>query len=154
MPSILDDSASPAKILLIGKSGAGKTGALASLAATGYNLRIIDTDNGVRSLHSLLVDSRYKYTDIIKARGIDLNQAVRYVPIQTSMKLRTVTNKVGDKVTTNTILAPDDARAWTRAVDLLDKWKEGGVDLGSIRNWGPQDVLVLDSFSTLAKCAY
>lgn len=154
MPSILDDAASPAKILLIGKSGAGKTGSMASLVASGYNLRIIDTDNGVKSLRSLLTDSHYKYAEIIKSRKIDLNDAVRYVPIQTSMKLRTVTNKVGDKVTTNTILAPDDARAWTRAVDLLDKWKEGGVDLGSIRNWGPQDVLVLDSFSTLAKCAY
>jgi hypothetical protein len=154
MPSILDDSASPAKILLIGKSGAGKTGALASLVASDYNIRVIDTDNGVRALRSLLTDPRYKYADIIKSRGIDLNTAVRYVPIQTSMRLRTVTNKVGDKVTTNTILAPDDARAWTRAVDLLDKWKEGGIDLGSIRSWGPQDVLVLDSFSTLAKCAY
>lgn len=154
MPSILDDSASPAKILLIGKSGAGKTGGLASLVASGYNLRIVDTDKGIGTLRSLLTDPRYKYTDVIKARGIDLNMAVRYVPIDTSMKLRTVYTKVGDKTLSTTLLAPDNAKAWTRAVDLLDKWKEGDVDLGAVRSWGPQDVLVLDSFSTLAKCAY
>ena len=154
MPSILDDSASPAKILLIGKSGSGKTGSLASLVASGYNLRIVDTDKGVRALRSLLTDPRYKYADVIKARGIDLNHAVRFVPIDTKMRLRTIHTKVGDKTTSTTLLAPDDARAWTRVVDLMDKWKEGDVDLGAVRTWGPQDVLVLDSFSTLAKCAY
>jgi hypothetical protein len=155
MASILDDVNSPAKILLIGKSGAGKTGALASLVASGYNLRIVDTDKGVRALRSLLTDSvHYKYAKLIKDRGIDLAQAVRYVPIDTKMRLRTVHTKVGDKTTSTTLLAPDDARAWTKVVDLMDKWKEGDVDLGAVRTWGPQDVLVLDSFSTLAKCAY
>ena len=35
------------KMLLIGASGSGKTGALASLAAAGYKLRILDYDNGL-----------------------------------------------------------------------------------------------------------
>lgn len=154
MPSILENTASPAKILLIGKSGTGKTGGLASLVASGYNLRIIDSDKGVRTLRSLLTDPRYKYVDVIKARGIDLNKAVRFVPIDTSMKLRTVHTKIGDKTTSTTLLAPDNARAWTKVVDLMDKWKEGDVDLGAVRTWGPQDALVIDSFSTLAKFAY
>jgi len=70
------------------------------------------------------------------------------------MKLRTVTHKIGDKTTSESILAPNDARAWTRVVSLLDKWKEDDVDYGSVRDWGPDTVLSLDSFSTLAKCAY
>jgi hypothetical protein len=156
MPSITDDINSPAKILLIGKSGAGKTGSLASLVASGYNLRIIDTDKGVRPLRSLLTDPHYPYDKIIKAKGIDLNQAVRYVPIDTSMKLRNVTRKLpGDNRTTSeTLLAPADAKAWTKVLDLLDGWKEDGVDYGSVRTWTTKDILVLDSFSTLAKCAY
>lgn len=157
MPSITEDVNAPAKILLIGKSGAGKTGSLASLAATGYNIRIIDTDKGIRPLRSLLTDSRYPYAEIIKKRGIDLNHAVRYVPIDTSMKLRNVTRKIpgeGNRTTSETLLAPNDARAWTKVLDLLDKWKDDDMDLGSVREWTANDILVLDSFSTLAKCAY
>ena len=90
MPSILDDTAAPAKILLIGKSGAGKTGALASLVAAGYNLRIIDTDKGVRPLRSLLTDPHYPYAGLIAAQGIDLNVAVRFAPIDIEMKMRTI----------------------------------------------------------------
>lgn len=155
MASILADIDSPAKILLIGKSGAGKTGALASLVAAGYNLRIIDTDKGVRTLRSLITDSRYPYAKIIAAKGIDLNHAVRYVSIDTAMKLRTIQVKIGEnKFTSQTLLAPNDAKAWPKVVGLLDGWKEDGLDLGPVSSWGPMDVLVLDSFSTLAQCAY
>ena len=156
MGSILNDMNDPAKILLIGKSGAGKTGSLASLVTEGYNLRIIDTDKGVRRLRTLLTDKdHYPYANLIAKRGIDLNLAVRYVRIDTAMKLRTIQTRVGDgKFTTQTMLAPNDAKAWPSVIDLLDKWKDGEVDLGSVRTWTTKDVLVLDSFSTLAKCAY
>ena len=158
MPSITEDINSPAKILLIGKSGAGKTGSLASLVATGYNLRIVDTDKGVRSLRSLLTDPHYAYAKIIAAKGIDLNTAVRYIPIDTSMKLRSVQIKIGsnpDRFTSQTLLAPTNAKAWNQAIELLCDWKEeDGTNLGPISTWGLQDVLVIDSFSTLAKCAY
>lgn len=155
MPSITDNTDAPVKALLIGKSGAGKTGAQASLVAEGYKLRIIDTDKGIRPLRSLLTDSHYPYAALIKKRGIDLNTAVHYVPIDTSMKMRTVTRKMPDgNSSSETLLAPNDARAWTKVISLLDKWKEGDVDYGSVRDWGTDTVLSLDSFSTLAKCAY
>ena len=154
MAGITEDINAPAKILLIGKSGAGKTGSLASLVALGYNLRIVDTDKGIRTLRSLLTDPRYPYAAIIRAKGIDLNKAVRYVSVDTAMRLRTVTRKMGDKETSETLLAPTDAKAWPKVVDLLDKWKDDDMDLGSVRTWGLQDILVFDSFSTLAKCAY
>src|ERR1017187_3368123 len=38
------------KILFIGDSGTGKTGALASLLSAGYKLNIIDMDNGLTAL--------------------------------------------------------------------------------------------------------
>ena len=155
MSSILDDNDAPVKALLIGKSGAGKTGAQASLVAEGYKLRIIDTDKGVRPLRSLLTDPHYPYAALIKKRNIDLNEAVRYVSIDTSMKLRTVSRRTPDQRTSSeTILAPVDARAWTKVLDLMDKWKDGEKDFGSVRSWGADTVLSIDSFSTLAKCAY
>lgn len=41
-------------MLLLGDSGAGKTGALASLANAGYKLRILDFDNGLDILHDFV----------------------------------------------------------------------------------------------------
>lgn len=155
MPPINADLQAPSKILLIGKSGAGKTGALASLVAAGYNLRIIDTDKGVRTLRSLITDPHYPYAKIIADRGYDLNNAVRYVPVDTSMKLRNVMQKFPDGRTTSTqLLAPVNASAWLRVLDLLDKWEDDDLTLGSVSTWNVNDILVIDSFSTLAKCAY
>ena len=37
----------PIKMLVMGDTGTGKTGALASLANTGYKLHILDYDNGL-----------------------------------------------------------------------------------------------------------
>lgn len=154
MASITDPITDNAKILLIGKSGAGKTGSLASLVAAGYKLRIIDTDKGVKTLRSLLTDERYPYIHVIRAKGIDLNLAVRYVPIDTSTAMRTVQRKVGEKYTMEKLLAPVDAKAWDKATELLAHWKEADLDLGPVTSWGNDVVLVIDSFSTLAKTAY
>jgi len=38
------------KLLFIGDSGTGKTGAMTSLVKEGYNLRILDLDNGLDAL--------------------------------------------------------------------------------------------------------
>lgn len=156
MPSILDNIDSPAKILLIGKSGAGKTGSLASLVAAGYNLRIIDTDKGSRPLYSLLTDVRYPYARLIADAKIDLRSAVRFIPIDIAMKMRTVTHKLpGEgRSSSETLLAPIDAKGWPRVLTLLDGWKEDDIDLGPVSSWTTKDVLVIDSFSTLAKCVY
>lgn len=156
MPSIIDHQEdAPLKLLLIGKSGAGKTGSLASLVTAGYNLRAVDTDKGMASLRSLLTHPGYPYARLIRERNIDLRNAVRYVPIDTSMKLRQVTRQISQgKTTTETLLAPVDAKAWPRAVELLAHWKDEDTDFGPVTTWGIKDVLVIDSFSTLAKCAY
>jgi len=155
MPSITLDVQSPNKILLIGKSGAGKTGSLASLVAAGYNLRIIDTDKGVRTIRSLITDDEhYPYARLISAKGIDINKAVRYVPIDTSMKLRNIQRKVNDRIFSENLLAPTDAKAWLRVLEYLDKWQDDDLTLGHVGTWGLDDILVIDSFSTLAKCAY
>lgn len=156
MPSITQDLSAPNKILLIGKSGVGKTGSLASLVAAGYNLRIIDTDKGVRTIRSLLTDKdHYPYANLIAEKDIDINSAVRYVPIDTAMKLRNISIKMPNNTfKTENLLAPADAKAWLRVLDYLDKWKEDDIDFGHIATWGLNDILVIDSFSTLAKCAY
>lgn len=54
MPSLSSRQAEPIKMLLLGDSGVGKTGALASLAKAGYSLKIADFDNGLDILYSAL----------------------------------------------------------------------------------------------------
>ena len=156
MPSLTNIASAPAKIMLIGKAGSGKTGAKAALVAAGYNLRMIDTDKGISTLYSLLTDAEhYPYAKLIKDHGINLDKAVRYIPIDTAMKLRTVSRKMPDgKISSERLLAPTDANAWARVLDYLDCWKDEDLDLGHISTWGPQDILDIDSFSTLAMCAY
>lgn len=154
MPSLLDDIDEPVKCLMIGESGGGKTGALASLAAMGQKLRIVDTDKGVRTLRSLLMDYRYPYRKWMEDHGVDLGDALSYVPIDTKMGLKTLVTKIGDKQTTEKILAPKSASAWTKVGALLDEWKDGTRNLGHIETWGTDCTLVLDSFSTMAKQAY
>lgn len=150
-------SAQITKMLFIGDSGAGKTGALASLADAGYNLRILDLDSGLDVLANLLKDkSRYDPGAISR---------VEYETITDRMR------KAGDK------LIPATASVWQRTAKFLDGWgaqalveaqrraREQGEDptkvvlpenvkgLGGIASWTDQDVLVIDSLTMLSTAA-
>lgn len=57
MPALGEHSSiSIVRLLNLGESGAGKTGALASLARAGYKLHILDFDNGLDILANVLRD--------------------------------------------------------------------------------------------------
>lgn len=60
MPSLLNlkDQPKSVKMLVVGESGVGKTGALASLAKAGYNLKIADFENGLDPLIAQLADDK------------------------------------------------------------------------------------------------
>jgi hypothetical protein len=154
MPAISVQSDSPVKIMMIGKTGVGKTGALASLVCAGYNLRVLDTDKGIKLLYSLLTDPHYPYAAIIKEKNINIDAAVRYMPIDIPMGIRRVEERRGDDVSFIPMLAPKTGRSWNKAVEILFDWKDEDVNLGSIYTWTEKDVLVIDSVSTLAKMAY
>jgi|SRR5215831_8556002 len=127
-------SSTTTKLLLIGDSGAGKTGSLASLADAGYNLRIIDLDNGLDALRNLLSDPKSRYDKLAITR-------VKYKTItETSVNISTVPN------------SPRSATVWTRMVNSISHWKDGKEDLGPITSWTTEDVLVIDSL-TLAGIA-
>lgn len=144
MPGIEEhQSGQSTKLLFIGNSGAGKSGALASLASAGYNLRILDVDNGLDVLKNLLTDptSMYKKIDPTCAKHVE------YITVTDKMKT------VGGK------LQPSAATVWTRSMGLLNDWKEQKADgtfynqHGHISTWGPQDVIVIDSLTMLSNAA-
>lgn len=132
-------SASTTKLLLLGKSGSGKTGALASLAAAGYNLRILDFDNGADIVKNLLMDSSSPYPK----------------DSHTRVKIQTITDKIkfiGGKP------RPEKATVWQRACAQIENWRaplaDGKIEeLGKLETWTSKEVLVIDSLSSLSNAA-
>lgn len=129
--------------MLIGDSGAGKTGALCSLAAAGYKVRVIDLDNGMDICKAYLTNptSRYLRENPKAAENFD------YVTFTDKMK------------TIAGIPYYAKAEAWQQTMEQLMDWKEkdaaGNVinHYGSVYTWGPDCVLVIDSLTSLAQYA-
>ncbi len=122
------------KMLLIGESGSGKTGALASLARAGYKLRILDFDNGLDILPEVLAGDP---------------------PALARIEYETCTDRMcvmGGKVQPK-----GPPQAYSKAMNLLTKWKgkegSGVKDLGTPATWGRDTILVIDSFTHLGNAA-
>lgn len=118
-------SSSLVKLLLMGNSGVGKTGALATLPPAGYRLFIFDYDNGLDILlDPKILDPRY-------------HSQVFYKSFQ-------------DKpIVVGNALVPQ-ATAWTEMMKSLSDWKEGTQSLGGVTKWGENDVIVIDSLTFAA----
>lgn len=118
------------KMILIGDTGAGKTGALAALAAVGYNVRILDLDNGVDVLNDLLTNPKSQYPKGSADR----------VDVETfTDPMKNVNGK----------LIPAKSSVWQKSMSLLDKWDTETSKLGNISTWTPNDVLAIDSLTML-----
>jgi hypothetical protein len=130
MPTLADSKIEFVKALLMGDSGAGKTGALVSLVAAGYKIRILDLDNKV-------------------ATGI-LPKAI----------MRTCPDKIGnvdyismrDKKKASGLGPIFDGvpQTFSKCMEYLDKWSDGTVP----RTWGADTVFVLDSLTFLGDAAF
>lgn len=120
------------KLLLEGDSGSGKTGALASLVAAGYKLRILDMDNGLDVLRQ-----------VVKRTCPDKMGNVEFRTIR-DKRTMTAAGPVIDGVPV----------AFTQAIAMLDKWKYGDIDLGVPATWGKECILVVDSLTFLAQAAF
>lgn len=116
------------KLLLMGNSGVGKTGSLASLAQAGYRLFIYDFDNGL----DILLDPT-----ILDPM---LRRHVHYKLFQ-------------DKASATAGRLLPQATAWKEFTSALGDWKEDKTSLGSFRTWGKGDVLVIDSITMLSDAA-
>lgn len=116
------------KLFVVGDSGVGKTGALISLVKAGYELRVLDFDVGIETLKSFILHEcpeRIDQVDVETLRDSFTNGV-------TGPKLK------------------GSPRAFTRSVELLDKWSDGTKP----EEWGPNHVLVLDSLTLYARSAF
>ncbi len=122
------------KLLLIGDSGTGKTGALASLVQAGYELVILDFDNGLDILVNVL---RFQ------PNAGELLSRVRFETVTDRMKA------VGG------LMIPDGVpQAFSKAMNLLTNWKTTDEDLGPVSSWNENRVLVIDSLTFMSDAAY
>lgn len=122
MPTMNDhQSAKANKVLVIGDSGAGKSGLIGSLANADYRCFVEDYDNGL---------------DVLRDPKILLPEKRKNVIF------KTFTDKVGAKGIPNGV-----PQAAMEGLKALDSWIENGQNLGNIYSWGPQDVLFVDTLT-------
>lgn len=124
------------KLLIEGDSGSGKTGALTSLVAAGYKLRILDFDNGLDPLKAFVTNQCPDKVD--------------------NVEFRTLRDKY--KSSPEGPVIAGAPKAFVEATKLLDRWKytEDGVetDLGVPAEWGPECILVVDSLTFMSDAAF
>ena len=118
------------KLLLLGDSGTGKTGALASLVKEGYHLHVLDFDNKIAGGILPIVVQR----DCPEFIG-----HVDFEPLRDRFKPSSM-GPIPDGVPT----------AFTKGLALLDKWSDGSLP----REWGPKHVLVVDSLTFCGDAAF
>ena len=147
MPTVLSPrEEKPLKILYLGHTGAGKTGSLCSLAAAGYNVRVLDLDNGWEI-----------FTDFLTNK-----EKSPYCRPKDGLWTQDLANSVAERLSWVTITerynivgtkAVPRAEAWSRLNQQLNNWTDEGKSFGNISKWTSQDVLVIDGLSRLCEAA-
>src|SRR5271156_298355 len=124
------------KLLIMGDSGSGKTGALASLVNVGYKLVIWDYDNGLEALKQYIIKNSPERLDTVEYRTLrDRRKASALGPV---------------------LVGPP--RAFVDGLKLLDRWKykdDSGteIDLGDPGEFGEDTICVFDSLTLMCDSA-
>lgn len=140
----------PIKMLFLGDSGAGKTGALASLAAIGYNLYIADCDKGAPILVGPKGYLRHPDSMYLKPKpGLWTGEQIHGIASRVHAKpiSETMTMIQGKSV--------PKGDGWKKLLDVLTNepakpgqpFIGGWADKGPLETWTSRDILVLDSLS-------
>jgi len=117
------------KLLFIGNSGAGKTGALTPLVTAGYKLRIIDLDNGLDALLNHVREADPK-----------LLEQIEYQSYRDQMKM----TNLGPKL-------KGSPMAYMNTLTAMEKWPDDDSDPAE---WGEDTIFVLDSMTNLGRAAF
>ncbi|SRR6266404_736050 len=130
MTALTDAKAPLTKALVLGDSGTGKTGSLASLVKAGYKLRVLDLDNKLQT--GIL-------PQVLKRDCPELLGSIDYEASRDKFKASAL-GPIFDGI----------PKSFTRSLELLDKWSDGSVP----SKWGSEYVFVLDSLTFFSDAAY
>lgn len=128
MPSATEHTSGEfVKLMFIGSSGAGKTGALTSLVKAGYELRIIDMDNGLDAL-----------INHCREENLNLSQ-IQYQTFRDRIKMTSAGTQV-----------KGSPKAYVHAMSSLETWPDDSSDPAE---WGKDKILVIDSLTNMGMAA-
>lgn len=120
----------PIRLLLMGDSTSGKTGALAQLANAGYRLLLHDFDQNSRVItnhltpqHAPIYIQAYGVARLTNNGMLDAGKAVQQAAV----------------------------KELNRFAAQLKHWNADGDDLGSWDTWTPKDIVVIDSATFMAR---
>ncbi len=119
----------PLRMLLIGNSGAGKTGSLISLLRAGYTIRMLDMDNNCDSL-----------IELCKHENPSLLEKLDVVSLRDKFR---ASQTMGVEVA-------GQPRAFVDMLKLLNKWDDGSVPA----EWGRDTVFVIDTLNSVGRAAF
>ena len=126
MPSLTEHHAGQfVKLLFIGDSGTGKTGALTSLVKDGYNLKILDLDNGLDALRQWV--------------GHECPDQMANVDFET----------LRDEMRVGPMGPTVRAKTYIAALKLMETWTDDSTPSDSTET----DIFVVDSLTSLGKAA-
>jgi hypothetical protein len=114
------------KMLNIGRSKTGKTGSLAGLAIAGYNLWILDYDNGLETLGKVLRDPKV---------DPEVFKRIHYETLRDDISTLNGTPRI-----------KPPPKAFKAAGATLEKWHA--------EKFTPQDVIVLDTLMSFSEAAF
>lgn len=126
----------PLKLLSIGDSGTGKTGALAALGMAGYKVRIMDFDKGI----PIIIEALKKADRMDALANFEVVQ------------LNDVMQNVGGAVIPKGV-----PQSYQDALKLLTYWgpksHKEATELGEPAGWGLESFLVIDSLTHMCNAA-
>lgn len=112
------------KLLVMGKSGSGKTSALLPLLKAGFAVSVLDMDNNLKPL-----------IELVKHEAPEALDRLDYLSFRNR---RSATGKL------------KSGNAWPKAMEALNNWDDGTVP----GEWGPKRILVIDTLTRLGDAAY
>lgn len=152
------------KMLYIGNSGSGKTGSLVSLAAAGYQVRILDLDKGVEVIKDFVLNpaSPYRHDSGLansllqgwspvkglwsEELGQSISKRISFVPLDETLAVVKIPNSQMKTVPKGDL--------YSKIQVQFDSWKEGEKSFGSILTWGPDTILVIDGLSRFGEAIF
>lgn len=116
----------PVKMLLIGDSGSGKTGALASLVDAGYKVRVLDLDSGLDAL-------------VARVKDQSLLKNVGYMTL--------IDKRQSKQLNPKEVRLDGPPTAYSDVLKSFAGWKkpDGSELFPPVKKWDTNTVLVLDS---------
>lgn len=136
MPKLGDHHSSKlVKLIYIGDSSTGKTGSLTPLVADGYEVNVLDFDNGIDTLKTF-----------VHKECPDKINNVSYITERDKLKAAPNVH-YGGQVGPAIVGQP---KAFTNGLKWMEKWDDGSDP----SQWGEKKIFVLDSLSAFGRAAF